>query len=348
MTSDATSRATLAQRAHAGVPDGTRRQPLILFYNSFFQRWPRPDLLDCADDCRFTTDRADLANADAIVFHLPSCSEIWAAPKFPGQLWVAASMESTASCSDQADAEFMRAFDLTMTFRQGSDVWTPYFTVNSLPNLQTPAPVKTAPAAAVLFQSAAYDRSSRYAYLGELMRHLGVDSYGGMMRNRQIDGPDHGARTKLDTIARYKFCLAFENAIEPDYVTEKFFDALEAGTVPVYRGAPNIRDFAPADDCYINADDFAGPAELAAYLDSLDHDEAAYHRFHKWRAGGASERLRRFLAGTERPSLCQLCDQVRARADPARRSYGEPTRPLAWRQWIFLAEDGRHLPVSSG
>jgi len=40
---------------------------------------------------------------------------------------------------------------------------------------------------------------------------------------------------------RYKFCIAIENSLAMDYVTEKVYDALAAGCVPIYYGAPNIR-----------------------------------------------------------------------------------------------------------
>jgi Glycosyltransferase family 10 (fucosyltransferase) C-term/Fucosyltransferase, N-terminal len=321
------------------------QSPLILFYNKFFRRWPQTAALDCAKACRFTTDRAALAAADAVVFHLPSCEDIWAAPKYPGQLWIAASMESAASCRDLADPAFMGAFDLTMTFRRDSDVRTPYFSLAALPALHGPVPAKTEPAPAVLFQSAGFDSSGRYAYLRALMQHLKVDSYGRMLPTRGLDGLDLGRRTKLDTIARYKFCLCFENAIEPDYVTEKFYQALRVGCVPVYRGAPNIRDFAPDDGSYINADDFAGPAELAAYLNELDRDGAAYRRYHEWRERASSARFLDFIAATERPAFCRLCDLVSRRAEPAARG-GLPTRPLAWRRWLRLADDGRHAPAA--
>lgn len=36
---------------------------------------------------------------------------------------------------------------------------------------------------------------------------------------------------KVETLKRYKFSLAFENSNEEDYVTEKFFQSLVAGTV---------------------------------------------------------------------------------------------------------------------
>lgn len=35
---------------------------------------------------------------------------------------------------------------------------------------------------------------------------------------------------KVETLKRYKFSLAFENSNEEDYVTEKFFQSLVAGT----------------------------------------------------------------------------------------------------------------------
>jgi alpha-1,3-fucosyltransferase 10 len=323
----------------------TIRQPLVLFYNPFFHRWP--DTGDI-EGCRFTTDRAALAQADAVIFHLPSCEAIWAAPKYPGQLWIAASMESDASYPDQADPAFMRAFDLTMTHRRSSDAWSPYLSLARADELSAPAPVKTASAPAVLFLSAPQDRCGRLAYLTELMAHLPVDSYGKVLHNRDLDTPDQGRWSKVETVRRYKFCLAFENSIEPDYVTEKFFQALAAGAVPVYRGAPNIRDFWPGAECGIDAADFAGPAELAAYLQALDQDDAAYRRYHAWRAQGVSESFRRVFAPTARPALARLCDLILARADPLPGPRGVPTRPLAWRQWLGRTADGGHAPVLPG
>ena len=55
-----------------------------------------------------------------------------------------------------------------------------------------------------------------------------------------------------DTLSRYKFSLAFENSCEPEYVTEKFWQSLVAGTVPVVVGAPNILNFAPTNDSILH------------------------------------------------------------------------------------------------
>ena len=63
----------------------------------------------------------------------------------------------------------------------------------------------------------------------------------------------------MQTIAGYKFTLAFENAVAEDYVTEKLYHPLVAGSVPVYLGAPNVGQLVPASDCYIDVNDFSGP-----------------------------------------------------------------------------------------
>ena len=45
----------------------------------------------------------------------------------------------------------------------------------------------------------------------------------------------------LQILAKYKFVLAIENAVCPDYITEKLWKVLQVGAVPVYFGAPNVQ-----------------------------------------------------------------------------------------------------------
>ena len=40
--------------------------------------------------------------------------------------------------------------------------------------------------------------------------------------------------SKMDVFRRYRFCIAMENTVAHDYVTEKLWDALAAGCVPIY------------------------------------------------------------------------------------------------------------------
>jgi len=138
------------------------------------------------------------------------------------------------------------------------------------------------------------------------MRYLRVDSFGACLKNRRLAW-DAGRATKLAMIAQYKFTLAFENSITWDYVTEKFFDPLIAGSVPVYLGAPNVAEFAPGEHGYLDVADFAGPRQLADCLLSLDRDSARYATYLRWK----EQPLRPgFLAMVERERqrpICRLC-----------------------------------------
>jgi hypothetical protein len=83
----------------------------------------------------------------------------------------------------------------------------------------------------------------------------------------------HGpAKSKSETLGQYKFALCFENSILKGWVTEKIFDCLFTGTIPVYLGAPEITSHVPAD-CFIDMRRFSGYDELGNYLRSLDEEE---------------------------------------------------------------------------
>lgn len=75
---------------------------------------------------------------------------------------------------------------------------------------------------------------------------------------------------KLDTFAKYKFAICYENAKNiPGYITEKIMDSLFAGCVPVYYGAPNVADYIP-QSCFIDMQIFANYAELFRFLKNMN------------------------------------------------------------------------------
>lgn len=78
---------------------------------------------------------------------------------------------------------------------------------------------------------------------------------------------------KPSLLRNYKFCLCIENARFKGYVTEKIIEAIVAGVVPIYIGAPNIRTIIPPT-CYINIEDFPNFPSLLSYINSLDETEA--------------------------------------------------------------------------
>jgi hypothetical protein len=75
-------------------------------------------------------------------------------------------------------------------------------------------------------------------------------------------------------------------------MTEKLFDCLFAGTIPIYWGAPDVTDYVP-EDCFIDMRQFASYEELRKYLKSLGPREIATYK-EKTRAYLASEKYRPF------------------------------------------------------
>ena len=71
----------------------------------------------------------------------------------------------------------------------------------------------------------------RIDYIKELMKYVHVDQWGDCLKN--TDGEfyktRHGpySRTKVDFLKKnpYKFVLSFENTVDPDYISEKVYDA---------------------------------------------------------------------------------------------------------------------------
>ena len=70
-----------------------------------------------------------------------------------------------------------------------------------------------------------------------------------------------------------KFAICFENCPFPGYISEKIFDCLLAGCIPIYYGAPDISSHIPYN-CYIDFRDFMSFSELNKYLDSIDESLA--------------------------------------------------------------------------
>ena len=79
----------------------------------------------------------------------------------------------------------------------------------------------------------------------------------------------------------HKFYLSFENSICDDYVTEKFFEPMRHGVIPIVMGAANYSLYAPPHS-FINVFDFKGPQELARYLKYLDENDDAYNAYFWW------------------------------------------------------------------
>ena len=84
---------------------------------------------------------------------------------------------------------------------------------------------------------------------------------------------------KAEVLERARFCICYENTRgSPGYLTEKIFDCLTSGCVPVYIGTPHAQPAIPAA-CFIDGERYATPADLLAFLRAVDEARfAAYQQ----------------------------------------------------------------------
>ena len=80
-------------------------------------------------------------------------------------------------------------------------------------------------------------------------------------------------RRKSDILRQYRFSICYENAHGyPGYITEKIFDCLFAGCVPIYLGAPNVGDHIPPD-AFIDARSFTNYEQLYGFMVEMSEEK---------------------------------------------------------------------------
>ena len=74
--------------------------------------------------------------------------------------------------------------------------------------------------------------------------------------------------SKFEVLQQYEFCLCFENMAMNGYITEKIFDCIYAGTIPLYLGAPDILKYIPST-VYVDCTKFASWSEMWQYVSTM-------------------------------------------------------------------------------
>ncbi|CAH1407504.1 unnamed protein product [Nezara viridula] len=99
----------------------------------------------------------------------------------------------------------------------------------------------------VYIQSDCDTPNNRDSYVKELMKYISIDSYGACLNNKKLPTSLTNAletmmsQELLQLVANYKFSISFENAVCEDYITEKLWRPLIAGSIPIYLGSPSIK-----------------------------------------------------------------------------------------------------------
>ncbi|KAF2358221.1 Fucosyltransferase N-terminal [Trinorchestia longiramus] len=274
--------------------------------------------------CELVYDHRNLFTADAVVLHIRDVLNSTELPdrRPAGQPWVAFTLEAPPAMDlFPVNYSLLRGvINWTMSYRRDSDIVVPYGTVLPRDTVGEDQATdleeedywsgKQEDHQVVWMVSHCSTDSRREWYVKELAKHIRVDVVGkcGFMKCGQhisIKTLKSSDQENCDDVTnQYFFYLAFENAICEDYVTEKFFMALQRNVVPVVLGGADYASIAPPKS-FINALDFASPEKLAEALNFIIANKTIYNQFFSWRRHYTVE-----LGHPFDPMICDLCARL--------------------------------------
>jgi hypothetical protein len=149
-----------------------------------------------------------------------------------------------------------------------------------------------------LFISNCQYARKRMNLLRDLATVIPLDSYGGCTPNgtthvsdanidwkRLVPGVAKPSlyQEKIAIMSTYRFSFTLENSIYEDYITEKLFHGLQAGNPLVVFGAPNVDDYAPRKNSWINALHYRNGKELGEYILKVNQSESLYQEYMRYK-----------------------------------------------------------------
>eukprot|EP01065_Artemidia_motanka_P019611 TRINITY_DN23381_c0_g1_i1.p1 TRINITY_DN23381_c0_g1~~TRINITY_DN23381_c0_g1_i1.p1 ORF type:complete len:516 (+),score=105.39 TRINITY_DN23381_c0_g1_i1:76-1623(+) len=264
-------------------------------------------------------------------------------------------------------ASFWEKFDIAVSYPLGSDVPLNYYHWAACRDRETSVAIrkharrkadrKGHRAAAFLSSNCDFTSHWRDAFALQLRKHFPVHGFGRCLHTHSVDSVGCGlskkGAQKACVFSQYPFAVVAENSVSIDYVTEKVYEPLLAGAVPVYLGAPNVENFLPTSTAAILAADFPTIAALGRYLACLIDRPSDLQRYLDWPERTPFRSWRFFRDAY--PPLCAVCMHV---ADAKKR--GEPrawlrrfkeTMPGGWTRrpkvvpYVFAENKGAQKPL---
>lgn len=236
----------------------------------------------------------DLADADAVVFHLHLTQSPMELPKKhdSNQLWIFLTDESpfnTFFYKNQKLGDYNFLFNWSMSYKMDSDIPIPYGRtipfISKISKINS-KPIKKKDKLAAILSSNCVGNNKRWAYVRKLKLILDkdLDIFGRCAEGNDTACPGHFDKD-CSILNEYKFYLAFENSNCQQYITEKvFWNGYQKFSVPVIMGAPkkDCQQLLPPNS-FLHVNDFDSPGALANYMRYLDSHYEKYIQYHEWR-----------------------------------------------------------------
>ncbi len=216
-----------------------------------------------------------------------------------GQIWVVFIKESPTFTPGLASSK--NVFNWTMSYRRDSDIWAPYGEIvklnppiSSHQTIQMPGGIplnewienKTK---LMTWVNSNCKTKSRREVFKTALENVGpevIEVFGGCRGSKPIcpRRQESCNFTKVwhELAQKYTFYFAAENSLCVDYVTEKFWRALDVGLVPVVYGGADYEAVAPPNS-FIDVRNFESPKELVNYLKKVQRDEKLHAKYFEWR-----------------------------------------------------------------
>lgn len=288
---------------YPGLPD-KRRHPKILIYTTFFgsMNWYESSKEyfpsgACPYKCDLTDDKTDMSSADAVVFHLAditlpgslnSGSGVWFSfPKYrrPDQVWVIHNLEPWPMLWLDTEA-WQDVFNWTWSYPRSSDVVAPYGGMRSLANKEK----KSFNHSILTFNyfgarkedggiamiSDCTDDARRYRVISTLRKYISIRVFG-----HCGEACPEGYESCQHLLHDFKFYLALENSDCYDYVSEKYWRALERKQIPIVAWKLNMSEIV-IPKSYINVYDFPSVDEAGRYIQKVQSDKELYNSYFSW------------------------------------------------------------------
>ncbi|XP_023128653.1 alpha-(1,3)-fucosyltransferase 4-like [Amphiprion ocellaris] len=269
---------------------------LLIWTHPFGEYRELPDCWELyqIDGCTLTDDERAYPEADAVIIHHREIAtlnvDLPPEPRPHAQKWIWLNYESPSHTPRLW--LFEGIFNLTMSYRTDSDIFLPYGYLvpreRALTGtrsrfthpLRGPAHSDFRRPRLVAWVVSNWSEShARVSLFHKLRRFVHVDVFGRVGRSLP-----KGSDSVVQLLRRYLFYLALENSLHTDYITEKLWNAVLAGAVPVVLGPPrkSYERFLPPE-AFIHVDDFTTVQDLARYLLMLRSKPALMRRHLDWR-----------------------------------------------------------------
>lgn len=279
----------------------------ILIWTPFFGGWgwlndAKSLIKNCSHSCEVTNDRSLIQDSSAVLFH---ANDVWTKygivatvynpliefPSYrdPSQVWIMWSLEPMCYMWGKIPPH---TFNWTALYRRESTIFMPFsfgtLTRKSEQEIKTITKPKTVEnyfasksKMAVIQVSNCKDQARRYRIVKELSKFVEVDEYGACSGNVICKNGIPTFECGQRYFKPYKFYLAFENSFCRDYLSEKFWYALDRHQIPVI-AAPKVTLGMAPPNSYLNVYDFPTVEALAERMKEIGNNETLFNSFFEW------------------------------------------------------------------